>query len=97
MTAINLADEIHSAKEKATRGLRAMNILDFLILAFGFCIIRGWKRGFVSRVADFAGVLVAFLSLPGTRNCRQMACRLLSLEKFATKAVVAEAEVGASI
>ncbi|HPZ22045.1 MAG TPA: CvpA family protein [Bacillota bacterium] len=71
-----------------------MNILDFLILAFlAFCIIRGWKRGFVSQVLDFAGVLVAFFiaSRYGETVGRWLA-GFLNLEKFATKAVVAEAE-----
>lgn len=71
-----------------------MNILDFLILGFlVFCIIRGWKRGFVSQILDFAGVLVAFFvaSQYGAVLGKWLA-GILNLEKFATKAVVTEAE-----
>ena len=71
-----------------------MNFLDFLILAFLlFSVIRGWKRGLVGQVLDFAGVLIAFFvaSRYGEALGNWLA-GFLNFEKYATKAVVTEAE-----
>lgn len=71
-----------------------MNILDFLLLAFLlFSIIRGWIKGLVSQLLDFTGVVIAFfLASRYGEVFGTWLASFLNLEKYATKAVVTEAE-----